>query len=69
MTNIFGLNLTELTSLITDLNLPKFRAKQIIEWLYQKHATSFNEMTNLSKDLRENWHKNLLLNVQNLVID
>ena len=53
MTNIFGLNLTELTSLITDLNLPKFRAKQIIEWLYQKHATSFNEMTNLSKDLRE----------------
>ena len=31
MTNIFGLNLTELTSLITDLNLPKFRAKQIIE--------------------------------------
>lgn len=69
MTNIFGLNLTELTSLITDLNLPKFRAKQIIEWLYQKHATSFDEMTNLSKDLRENWHKNLLLNVQNLVID
>lgn len=53
MTNIFGLNLTELTSLITDLNLPKFRAKQIIEWLYQKHATSFDEMTNLSKDLRE----------------
>ena len=41
MTNIFGLNLNELTALITALKLPKFRARQIIEWLYLKHATSF----------------------------
>ena len=53
MTNIFGLNLTELTSLITDLNLPKFRAKQIFDWLYVKRINSFSEMTNLSKELRE----------------
>lgn len=53
MTNIFGLNLNELTALITALKLPKFRARQIIEWLYLKHATSFDQMTNLSKDLRE----------------
>ena len=32
---------------------PKFRAKQIVEWLYQKRVKSFDEMTNLSHELRE----------------
>lgn len=31
---------------------PKFRAKQVHEWLWQKSARTFDEMTNLSKDLR-----------------
>lgn len=31
---------------------PKFRAKQVHEWLWKKSARSFEEMTNLSKDLR-----------------
>lgn len=31
----------------------RFRAEQIAEWLYAKHATSFDEMTNVSKELRE----------------
>lgn len=31
----------------------KFRAKQIFEWLYQKRVDSIDEMTNLSKDLRQ----------------
>ncbi len=29
-----------------------YRAKQILEWLWQKHVTSFEDMTNLSKPLR-----------------
>lgn len=53
MINIFGLNLEKLTVLITSLGLPKFRAKQIIEWMYLKHVSSFEQMTNLPKDLRE----------------
>ena len=32
---------------------PKFRARQIVEWLYQKRVTSFDDMTNLSRDLRD----------------
>ena len=52
MTNIFGLNLPQLTELLSSLKLPKFRAKQIIEWMYLKHASSFDQMTNLSKELR-----------------
>lgn len=31
---------------------PKFRAKQIVQWLYEKRVNSFDEMTNLSQDLR-----------------
>lgn len=53
MINIFGLNLEKLTVLITSFGLPKFRAKQIIEWMYLKHVSSFEQMTNLPKDLRE----------------
>ena len=37
----------------------KFRAKQIYEWLHVKLADSFEEMTNLSKALRENWRRNM----------
>lgn len=33
---------------------PKFRAKQIVQWLYEKRVSSFDEMTNLSQDLRAN---------------
>jgi 23S rRNA (adenine2503-C2)-methyltransferase len=32
---------------------PRFRAKQVYEWLWQKSATDFEHMTNLSKDLRK----------------
>ena len=33
-------------------NLPKFRAKQLQEWLWKKRATSFDEMTSLSKEIK-----------------
>ena len=36
----------------------KFRAKQLWEWLWLKSATSFDEMTNLSKAFRENLSSN-----------
>ncbi|WP_200762953.1 23S rRNA (adenine(2503)-C(2))-methyltransferase RlmN [Nitrosophilus alvini] len=32
---------------------PKFRAKQIYQWIYQKNADSFNDMTNIPKELRK----------------
>lgn len=31
----------------------KFRAKQVVQWIFQKRVTSFDEMTNLSRDLRD----------------
>ncbi|MCH8496567.1 MAG: 23S rRNA (adenine(2503)-C(2))-methyltransferase RlmN [Balneolales bacterium] len=48
-----SLSKPQLTQLCGELGLKKFRSDQIFQWLYQKGATSFEEMTNLSKDLRE----------------
>lgn len=42
----------ELLTEFEKLGEPKFRAKQVYEWLWKKSARSFEEMTNLSKDLR-----------------
>ena len=42
----------ELENSIKELGLPKFRASQIYDWLHKKLVTSFDEMTNLSSDLR-----------------
>ena len=41
-----------LAEFMESAGMPAFRAKQIEQWLYQKGATSYDEMTNLSKDMR-----------------
>ena len=50
--NIRHLSLSELESYFETLGEKKFRAKQVYEWLWQKHAHTFEDMTNLSKELR-----------------
>ena len=52
MTDIKSMTFDELEKEILGLNIPKFRAKQIYSWLHQKGVLSFDEMTNLSKELR-----------------
>jgi len=49
---LFGKTLTELQQITTQIGAPNFVAKQLAEWLYKKHATSFDEMTSLSKKVR-----------------
>ncbi len=51
--DIKSLDLNELENKIIELNLPKFRAKQIYDWLHKKLVTDFDEMTNLSLELRD----------------
>lgn len=41
---------------------PAFRAKQINEWLWKKRAVSFDEMTNLSKGLRQKLEDHFVIN-------
>ncbi|MDF2541786.1 MAG: rlmN [Herbinix sp.] len=51
--DIKSLYLQELTEKMAELQLPAFRAKQIYEWIHVKLAKSYDDMTNLSKELRE----------------
>ena len=50
--NIKSMTLPELTAAIKEMGQPAFRGKQIYTWLH-KGVTSYDEMTNLSKPLRE----------------
>ncbi len=52
MKDIKSMTLEELTGELTALGEPKFRAGQVYSWLH-RGVTSFDEMTNLSKPLRE----------------
>ena len=47
------MTLNELENLMTELKATKFRAKQIHNWIYTKSVSSIDDMTNLSKDFRE----------------
>ena len=52
MTDIKSMNLTEMAAYFKELGEPVFRAKQVFQWLH-RGVSSFDEMTNLSKPLRE----------------
>ena len=43
----------EVAQFVADLGESRYRAQQIWEWIYGRHAAGFGEMTNLSKSLRQ----------------
>jgi 23S rRNA (adenine2503-C2)-methyltransferase len=59
--NIRQLSLHELEEFFESIGEKKFRTKQVWEWLWQKHAHSFANMTNLSKELRQKLGENFSL--------
>ena len=59
--NIRQLNQSQINEYFENIGEKKFRAKQVWEWLWQKHAHSFEAMTNLSKELRTNLSENFTL--------
>ena len=50
--NLKDMSLTEIEGFIATLGKEKYRAKQIVKWLYQHGATTFGEMTTLTGDFR-----------------
>lgn len=53
MKDIRQLSLDELTDFFRDIGEKPFRAKQVYDWLWSKNLHSIDEMTNLSKELRD----------------
>ena len=52
-TDLTNLTLSQLTDYVVSLGLPKYRGTQVFAWLYRPHTTDFDQMTDLSKKLRE----------------
>ena len=64
MENIYNLTLQELEELIVNNGYKKYNASQIYDWLYKKRCSSFDDMTNIKKELiaflKENYEISLL---------
>ena len=53
LANLKDMMLEEIEKLVAKHGKEKYRARQIFKWMYRQGATSFDEMTNLSKDFRK----------------
>lgn len=45
---LLGMNLEELSEVISICGMPKYKAKQLAHWIYVKHVSDIDEMTNIS---------------------
>ena len=59
--DILSLTLDEIKNFLVKKGEKAFRAKQIYEWLWKKPVSSFEEMTNISKDLRTLLNENFVI--------
>ena len=62
MQDLKSMTLPEMTEALKALGQPSFRGKQVFTWLH-KGVTSFDEMTNLPKDLRDKLKSEYVLSV------
>ena len=67
MKNIKNYNLDELKQELINLGEKPFRAEQIFKWVFEENVTSFDEMTNISLELREKLKKEYTLCVFNII--
>ena len=67
MINLKILNYKELEKFVLEKGWQKFRAKQIAKWLYNKKVESFQEMTDLSKDIRQTLENECEINSLQLI--
>ena len=67
MKNIKDYNLEELKQELISLGEKPFRAEQIFKWIYSENVKNFDEMTNLSIELREKLKQNYTLCIFNII--
>lgn len=58
--HVFALNPTSLAALLAELDMPRYRADQVLEWVYHKHTCHPAQMTNLSQADRQRLTDHLL---------
>ena len=66
--SIYSLRYDEMQDWLVQNGQQKFRAKQIFEWLYEKRVDDIDDMTNLSKELREVLKDNFTMTTMTTVV-
>lgn len=61
-----SMTIEELEQVVVEAGEKAFRAKQVFEWLHKKRVSSIDEMTNISKRLREHLKENYTLDTLNV---
>ncbi len=64
---LLGLGYEELEKTLIELGLPRFRASQIFHWIYKHQVTSFYDMANLPKPLREELRAQTVIGIPRVV--
>jgi 23S rRNA (adenine2503-C2)-methyltransferase len=66
MKNLRQLTLPQIETVFEEWGEKKFRAKQVHDWIWQKHVATIDEMSNLSKDLRLKLQEHFYLHKVNI---
>ncbi|MCU5745749.1 23S rRNA (adenine(2503)-C(2))-methyltransferase RlmN [Staphylococcus sp. SQ8-PEA] len=66
--SIYSLKFDELQDWLVEHGQQKFRAQQIYQWLYEKRVDRFDQMSNLSKELRELLEDNFAITTLSTVV-
>ena len=61
MINLYGLEMKKLQALMVERGQKPFRAVQLYTWIYEKKATSFDEMSDISLSFREELNRDFCL--------
>lgn len=67
MNSIFNLTLEELENILVENNFKKYNATQVFEGIYKKRVTSFEDISNISKDLKAFLEENYTLEYLNVL--
>jgi 23S rRNA (adenine2503-C2)-methyltransferase len=65
--NLLGMPQGDLETLIAGFGEKPFHARQIMRWMYQRGVTDFDEMTDLSKSLRQKLHDSTMIGLPDVL--
>ena len=69
MIELLGKSLEELQSIFKTHNIQKFRAKQLIDYIYHRYIFDFEDMTQFPKDLRQWLNDNCVISLPTLITE
>lgn len=67
MQSIYSWTLKELENIVINLGFKKYNGEQILRWLYQSRVESFEEMSNISKELKKTLSENFTISLPKIV--